>query len=148
MMVIDERAKPEDVPLMPGETHVFKLPKTYVEGWNWYRTGEKKPHPKKIGFIFHELNFGDGTGFTGTGGDPVPGKRSSIKGKRRQLTPPEFGAAATHRIVLPTRSPHAGNLLAGKFLSGQIRRSHASSGIASDVLSGNAMPEAKNSSRR
>src|SRR5688572_26855328 len=29
MVVIDERAKPEDVPLMPGETHVFKIPNTY-----------------------------------------------------------------------------------------------------------------------
>lgn len=81
MIVIDERAKPEDVPIMPGEVHVFKVSRSYVEGWNSFKAKENKPQPKKIGFIFHELNFGDGTGFLGTGGDPIPSKKSSAEGK-------------------------------------------------------------------
>ena len=78
-----EPLTPEDVPLMPGETHVFRVPESIVKGWKNHKTREHKPHPKKIGLIFHELNFGDGTGFATTGGLPVPNlpKKSSIKGE-------------------------------------------------------------------
>jgi hypothetical protein len=92
---------PEDVPILPGATHVFKLHEDYVKGWNWYRTRvEKKPHPKKIAIEFSALSFGDGTGFLRTDGMPVPKKESSygekkgretakIKDNRLLLRPPD-----------------------------------------------------------
>jgi len=75
---IGQRAEPEDVPILPGDIHVFKLHESYVKGWNWYRTSvEKKPHPKKVEIIFSGINFGDGTGFVGSDGTPVPEQKSS-----------------------------------------------------------------------
>jgi len=76
---IDNRAEPEDMPIPPGGTYVFKLHESYVKGWNWYRTKvEKKPHPKKIAIIFSVINFGDGTGFVGTDGSPIPESPSRV----------------------------------------------------------------------
>jgi hypothetical protein len=69
LLEIDQRATPEDVPLPPGETHVFKLHEDYVKGWNWYRTQVMPtPQPKKVRFFFSTLSFGDGTGYVTTGG--------------------------------------------------------------------------------
>jgi hypothetical protein len=73
MVEIGEHATPEDVPIPPGGTHVFKLHEDYVKGWNWYRTRvERKPHPRKIGIRFDVLNHGDGTGYLGPDGTPLP----------------------------------------------------------------------------
>jgi hypothetical protein len=72
-------AEPDDVPIPSGGTYVFKLHESYVKGWNWYRTKvEKKPQPKKISIIFSVINFGDGTGFVTSGGEPVP-KRGLLR---------------------------------------------------------------------
>ncbi len=50
--VVTELPTPEDVPIEPGATHVFKLHEDYVKGWNWYRRRvEQKPHPKKVRFF-------------------------------------------------------------------------------------------------
>jgi hypothetical protein len=77
---IKNRATPDDVPILPGETYTFKMPDSYVQGWNWYRTKvEKKPEPKKVGVRFEVLNFGDGTGFVTTGGLRVPNEISSCQ---------------------------------------------------------------------
>jgi hypothetical protein len=81
---VGNRAEPEDVPLLPGETHVFKLHEEYVKGWNWYRTRvEVKPQPKKIAVRFSVLSFGDGTGFVRSDGVPVPTKQSSYEGEEK-----------------------------------------------------------------
>ena len=80
---IENRPEEGDIPLPPGGTHVFKLNESYVKGWNWYRTKvEKKPHPKKVAIIFSTINFGDGTGFVGTDGGPIPEKSSRGEEKR------------------------------------------------------------------
>lgn len=81
-----KRPTPEDVPIKPGETHVFKMPESYAKGWSNYKTREKKPHPKKVGLRFHELGFGDGTGFRTTGGLPVPNKSSCVEEKEGKTT--------------------------------------------------------------
>lgn len=86
MALIDvgNRAEPEDVPLLPGETHAFKLDEEYVKGWNWHRTKvEIKPHPKKIAVRFSVLSFGDGTGFVRSDGVPVPNKKSSYEEEKK-----------------------------------------------------------------
>ncbi|HEU4593679.1 MAG TPA: hypothetical protein VFS10_00830 [Pyrinomonadaceae bacterium] len=82
---IANRAEPEDVPLLPGETHVFKLDEEYIKGWNWYRTKvEIKPQPKKIRVYMSVISHGDGTGYVATDGTPVSDrKKSSYEGERK-----------------------------------------------------------------
>ena len=41
-------AKPEDVPIKPGETHVFTIPAHIVRGWENYSRREKIMPPKKL----------------------------------------------------------------------------------------------------
>lgn len=64
----DERPKPEDVPIQPGETYVFKLPLSSAEGWeSWARENNLQP-PKSIQVFFNWLSFGDGTGWESPNG--------------------------------------------------------------------------------
>jgi hypothetical protein len=80
---IGNRAEDGDISILPGGTYVFKLHDSYVKGWDWYRTKvEKKPQPKKITIVFGTLNFGDGTGFVGADGTPVPEKQSPASDKK------------------------------------------------------------------
>lgn len=64
--------KPEDVSLKPGESYVFKIPDSWVKGWE---RDKSRPQPKKIRLIFQKLNFGDGTGFSDSGGTAVSAAR-------------------------------------------------------------------------
>lgn len=63
-----ERPKPEDVPIQPGETHVFKLSKSRVEGWEGWARDNHLPQPKSVLVFFDWLSFGDGTGWHSPGG--------------------------------------------------------------------------------
>lgn len=63
--------QPDDVPLQPGEKHIFKIPEGIAKGWDALKEREGKPEPKRIHLIFQSLNFGDGTGFNDAGGTPV-----------------------------------------------------------------------------
>jgi hypothetical protein len=72
LYLIENKATPEDVPIRPGETYIFKAPKSLANYWEGFRTKHKMAHPKKIGIEFHALNYGDGTGFHTLGGLPVP----------------------------------------------------------------------------
>lgn len=64
--------EPDDVPLRPGETYVFKLPEDRVRGWRKYKAAHNIPDPERFELIFAQINFGDGTGFQRTDGAPVP----------------------------------------------------------------------------
>lgn len=77
LYIIENKASPEDVPIQPGETYVFKAPKSLADNWEKFRSKRNMSHPKKIGIRFRALNFGDGTGFRTTGGIPVPKPRAS-----------------------------------------------------------------------
>lgn len=55
------RPTPEDDPLEPGETHVFKMPENTGEGWEHYAK-ENDLHAKSVLVFFNFLGFGDGTG--------------------------------------------------------------------------------------
>ena len=66
-----ELAKPEDVPIKPGDTYIFRLAQNRVEAWEHFMLKEKRPQPKKILINFLELNFGDGTGFRNREGIPL-----------------------------------------------------------------------------
>jgi len=69
---IDFQASPEDVPISPGETYVFRIPEFNVESWERFRQRENKPDAKRLVMNFQILSFGDGTGFAGTTGAPMP----------------------------------------------------------------------------
>jgi hypothetical protein len=77
MVDVNVRAIPEDVPIQPGQTYVFKASKGLALGWEKFKTKHNKPHPKKVGLRFDALNFGDGTGFLTTGGLPVSDSQTS-----------------------------------------------------------------------
>jgi len=69
----DAPLTPDDVPIMPGGTHVFKVPASMsVRGFEVLMSERKIPESatKKIELIFQLINFGDGTGYDS--GIPVP----------------------------------------------------------------------------
>jgi hypothetical protein len=69
---IDFQASPEDVPISPGETYVFRIPEFNVESWERARQRENWPDAKRLVLVFGLLSFGDGTGFAGTTGVAMP----------------------------------------------------------------------------
>ncbi|MCA1567837.1 MAG: hypothetical protein LC803_19760 [Acidobacteria bacterium] len=71
------RATPEDVPIQPGETYVFKSHEGLAKGWEGFRAKRNMRHPKKIGIRFEILSFGNNTGFMGRDGGFVPRLRAS-----------------------------------------------------------------------
>lgn len=67
----------DDVPIGPGETYTFRVPPNSAEGWKLFENRRKVPPPQKIELKFQVLNFGDGTGFAGADGTPLPNRKSS-----------------------------------------------------------------------
>lgn len=70
----DEPVRPDDVPLQPGESFVFKIPAENLEALEKLdaRKGLGLGKLKKVYLLFHLLNFGDKTGFSRTDGAPIP----------------------------------------------------------------------------
>jgi len=89
--------QPDDVPLQPGEKHIFKIAEGLAKGWDSLKEREGKPEPKRIHLIFQSLNFGDGTGFGDAGGTPVNIHRK---------------VSLTKECIPPNRSPDLSSLLA------------------------------------
>jgi hypothetical protein len=73
----DTRPIPEDVPIKPGDTYTFKIPETDQQGWYARQAAGPVKNPRKLQFIFSDLSFGDGTGFSGTTALPYPKKQIS-----------------------------------------------------------------------
>lgn len=67
-----EPVRPEDVPLLPGESHVFNTPEDYLSNLK-----SRHSEIRRVFLFFQEINFGDKTGFTTTGGLPVPNTRKA-----------------------------------------------------------------------
>jgi len=61
---------PDDVPIDPGETYVFKIPNYKVDGWEMWSAKEKIPPPKKVQVLLDYLSYGDDTGFDSPNGKP------------------------------------------------------------------------------
>jgi archaellum component FlaF (FlaF/FlaG flagellin family) len=94
----DFRNRPtaEDVPLLPGETCILKVPEKEMEGWEAARDRRKWKEPKKLRIKFYLLHHGDGTGYGTSGGLPVPNPNptsSSCGGGGRQTTPTQMAAS-------------------------------------------------------
>lgn len=76
-----------DVPLLPDEAIVLKIPESHANGWEESRAKNKKPQPRKVGLIFQALNFGDGTGYFDAQGTPVE-REGPVAARQRCLSPP------------------------------------------------------------
>jgi hypothetical protein len=80
---VDYQARPEDVPLQPGETYVFMISESSLEGWEHFRERENRPDAKRLVLVFQLLSFGDGTGIAGESGlsfPRPPDAKSSLNG--------------------------------------------------------------------
>ena len=63
-----ERPKPEDDPIQPGETYVFKLSTSSINGWERWASDHHLSPPKSVMVWFNFLSFGDDTGWQGPEG--------------------------------------------------------------------------------
>ncbi|HEX8921542.1 MAG TPA: hypothetical protein VF766_08680 [Pyrinomonadaceae bacterium] len=64
--------QPDDMPLQPGGSIFLKVPENSVGGWKLFKVRKKISAPKKIRLRLQLLNHGDGTGFRGSDGTPLP----------------------------------------------------------------------------
>lgn len=71
-----------DVPILPGETFVFRPRQMDVQGFD-HDTADRNIHQsdlKRVLLLFSVLSFGDGTGFMTTGGEPIPNIKARTSG--------------------------------------------------------------------
>lgn len=101
LLVFSTPITPEDVPLQPGEKYTFKLQNGEADGWDYLKDKEGKPEPRIIEIGFQRLNFGDGTGYLGSGG--------TRKNIHRKIN-------LNNKCGPPSRSPDRSSLLAFSFL--------------------------------
>ena len=107
-----EKVQPEDVPIRPGESYVFKIPKNNLDATESYLMEKGELFDLKLIYLyFSYVNFGDGTAFSGNTGTPLPNIHSE-KSSRNSCEPVRKKAVASIDIVdsLPTR-------VIGSFLS-------------------------------
>lgn len=109
---IDVRATSDDVPLNPGESHTFKISEREVMVWEKELTNPDGRKPKKFRVMFSVLNFGDGTGFLGTDGAPIPNRRAS----KTQCAPRASTATAGAANSPPANFPGSASHLPVSFL--------------------------------
>lgn len=65
-----ESLKSDDTPIQPKATYTFRLTKTDLRGLEFFEKENSlnREEIKTVRLIFHNINFGDGTGFRTTGG--------------------------------------------------------------------------------
>jgi hypothetical protein len=84
LISITAELKPDDIPIRPGEMHVFTIAERFVSAFEEIMRENGLAQPKRVRAIFQFINFGDGTGFSGTG-NPLPHPpRSSAESEKRQ----------------------------------------------------------------
>jgi len=100
---VTDKAGPDDVPIKPGETYIFKIHPGQLNAWDTIQLKEHRSHPKKIQVKFEALSFGDGTGLVGEDGEAIPHppyKKSGLvscvdKQKALPMIPPWDSAPST-----------------------------------------------------
>jgi hypothetical protein len=65
-------ARPDDLPILPGETYTFHISEEQRKGWENQKLAENRPDPVSFELSFTQLSFGDGTGFNGSDAKPYP----------------------------------------------------------------------------
>lgn len=74
---IKTKATYEDIPIKPGETYQFKIHPGQVLAWEKAVREEGRLQPHKVLMHFEILSFGDGTGYAGNDGEPLPHPKRS-----------------------------------------------------------------------
>ena len=69
---IKTRAEPTDIPINPGESVSLKIHESMLNAWDYKRKKENRPLPKRLEVKIQFLNFGDGTGYIGSGATALP----------------------------------------------------------------------------
>lgn len=74
LISFQEPIHPDDKPIAPGESFIFKVSEENLGPFERFAARNKLPlsEIKQIYLMFHLLNFGDKTGFSDTGGSPIP----------------------------------------------------------------------------
>ncbi len=62
------KPSPKDVPIGPGETRTFLLPRYKIEGWERDAEDPDTINPTRFEILLNYLSFADGTGFDGPNG--------------------------------------------------------------------------------
>lgn len=104
--LFESRPTAEDVPIQPGDTYIMKVPESQMEGWEAAEKHGKVHEPKKFRIKFYLLHHGDGTGFTTSGGLPIPkpnATSSSSCGRGRRAAPAQ--SAASRKELSPPLIP-------------------------------------------
>ena len=101
------KALPEDVPISPGETHVFTISELQIPVWEQLQREEKRPQPKRVQLKLQVLSFGDGTGLIGNDGLAVPHPISPTGGVSNESWPDAVAitsSAGAHYLKRPIES--------------------------------------------
>ena len=78
------KARPDDVPINPKETYVFKLHPGQIPAWERSVAEGTHPDAKKLEIAIQGISFGDGTGIFGNTPYPSePKKQDNYPGQRR-----------------------------------------------------------------
>jgi hypothetical protein len=126
---LKERPTKEDDPIQPGETHILTIHPSQLEAWEHFRKKENRPLPRKVQIKLQGLSFGDGTGYIGNEGVPLPrssqpsGSGACIEPRNRS-DPMAYAwdslASLNESELTPSNSKPAivpVNFLSGKFTS-------------------------------
>lgn len=85
MELLDFRVAPQPgtPAIQPKERHTFKITEGDIKGLTLFekKHGLKRSDIKRGKLLFHQINFGDGTGFSTTGGLPFP--RGQVKSHKQ-----------------------------------------------------------------
>jgi hypothetical protein len=76
--------EPKDVPILPGETITLKIHESQVKGYEGWRDREGRDDARKVELQMQYINFGDGTGFSGTRGEPDKAVKKTSAAPRRE----------------------------------------------------------------
>lgn len=74
---IISKAEPDDVPIKPGETYVFKIHPGQIRPWEKGVKEGANPEATRLRAELQSLSFGDGTGYFGNQPYPPTSKRQS-----------------------------------------------------------------------
>jgi hypothetical protein len=103
IMDFSTRPRVEDEPIQPGKSYTFKFPAKWAADWEWGKEKEGLADPQQLLLVFHRLNYGDGTGFLGRHGTPLPSNRPAkyravSKSRTQSIALPALLARAAHRM--------------------------------------------------
>src|SRR3982074_262499 len=83
---IISKAASDDIPISPGETHVFKIHPGQVPAWEKGVRDRHYPEATKLRLELESISFGDGTGYFGNHPYPPASRPQSALGDRgRQI---------------------------------------------------------------